>query len=850
MGANAVVTALASGLLLVPGPGAASPAGTYENGSPAVSTSGSWSTVHSGYDSGGSYIRLDSAGAAEITFTGSSVKWVSRTNNYAGIADVYLDGTKVQSVDLYSAATAYRTVAFDSGSLPDGQHTLRIAHTGQKNSASTGSNIFLDSVIVEDDPTDAVGPGTYENGAAAIVSSGPWSTVTSGQDSGGSAGRLDSVGAATLTFTGTGVTWLTRMNDYAGIAEVFLDGARVKTVDLYSEAPKHRTVAFDSGALAAGTHTLRIERTGLKGTQSTGKNIFLDAIVVEDATPAEAPVDAPAESVAPADTAARTLGTSAVTTTAVTTAGTQDSTSGALGWTGKWTQHTSSRDMGGSYRVSGDASAAVRLSFTGTGVKYVTRTDHYSGIARVLIDGRHVRDVDLYTATRKDQQTVFSASGLSAGTHTMVIERTGAKNPSSTGRDISLDALVVTDSTPPPAPAAPSISANRKGLALSWATSTAHDVKSYKLYRALGSGSYSLVQAFTPSQRSILDVGLNANASYSYRLTAIDSSGNESARSAPATAKTVPAPTVSTGRYAKCPAATMSVSTRSQLATALTKAAPGSVIKLAAGNYGGGFNIAKRGTKEKPIWICGPRTAVLDGGNVHAGHGVQITNSSHVVLTGMTIKNSKKGVMVVNSTAITVSDLSVTSIGEEAIHLRTHTTDSFVMGNVISRTGLRIAQYGEGVYIGSDPSNWCNFSGCQPDRSNRNSVLYNTISKTTAEAIEAKPGSQGGLIKGNTVEGSLINSSFSTSWISVSGNDYIVERNTGVNSPRDGIKSVKVTTVAGWGVNNVFVGNSATSVRADSYGVRITSKYTNALVGCDNTLSGSGMAPTNQGCQK
>ena len=70
---------------------------------------------------------------------------------------------------------------------------------------------------------------------------------------------------------------------------------------------------------------------------------------------------------------------------------------------------------------------------------------------------------------------------------------------------------------------------------------------------------------------------------------------------------------MSTGRYANCPAATVSVKTRSQLATAITRAEPGTVIKLAAGNYGGGFDIAKRGTKEKPIWICGPKTAVLDG---------------------------------------------------------------------------------------------------------------------------------------------------------------------------------------------------------------------------------------------
>ena len=60
-------------------------------------------TTSSSQDSGGSFATLGTTGYAEISFKTSGLKWLARTNAYAGIADVYLDGAKVTSVDLYSA---------------------------------------------------------------------------------------------------------------------------------------------------------------------------------------------------------------------------------------------------------------------------------------------------------------------------------------------------------------------------------------------------------------------------------------------------------------------------------------------------------------------------------------------------------------------------------------------------------------------------------------------------------------------------------------------------------------------------------------------------------------------------
>ena len=50
--------------------------------------------------------------------------------------------------------------------------------------------------------------------------------------------------------------------------------------------------------------------------------------------------------------------------------------------------------------------------------------------------------------------------------------------------------------------------------------------------------------------------------------------------------------------------------------------------------------------------------------------------------------------------------LTVSRIGDEAIHLRDNSTDNVVSGNTVSDTGHRKPQYGEGIYVGTANSFW------------------------------------------------------------------------------------------------------------------------------------------------
>ncbi|OOB92342.1 hypothetical protein [Rathayibacter sp. VKM Ac-2630] len=134
----------------------------------------------------------------------------------------------------------------------------------------------------EEAPEPAVpGAGTYQNGSAFIATQGTWSTLSSTADSGGSIAYSTTTGAsATLRFTGTKVSWVSRKTSSSGSNEVYIDGKLITVVDRYSATTRYAQTVWTSGTLAAGTHTIMIKRGSTKNPASTGSNIILDAFIV------------------------------------------------------------------------------------------------------------------------------------------------------------------------------------------------------------------------------------------------------------------------------------------------------------------------------------------------------------------------------------------------------------------------------------------------------------------------------------------------------------------------------------------------------------------------------------------
>jgi hypothetical protein len=281
--------------------------------------------------------------------------------------------------------------------------------------------------------------------------------------------------------------------------------------------------------------------------------------------------------------------------------------------------------------------------------------------------------------------------------------------------------------------------------------------------------------------------------------------------------------------------ATVEVATADELTEALDAARPGTTIQLAPGRYEGNFEASAKGTDEEPIRLCGSRDAVLDGGDIDGDYTLHLEGADHWQLTGFTVTGGKKGVMVDAGTGNRIEFLLVTSMGDEAIHLRTNSTSNAVVGNTVRDTGLRKPKYGEGIYVGSAESNWCRQTGCEPDHSDDNVIARNDIAGTTAEAVDIKEGTTGGRLTGNTFDGAAMVEA--DSWVDVKGNDWVIDGNRGSGSPEDGFQVHEV--VDGWGRGNVFTGNTA----ADISGLVVNAAGPRELrasttVRCDNTSTG------------
>ena len=322
------------------------------------------------------------------------------------------------------------------------------------------------------------------------------------------------------------------------------------------------------------------------------------------------------------------------------------------------------------------------------------------------------------------------------------------------------------------------------------------------------------------------------------------SSPSGNASDTPTTASATPEETTGTAPPSRPPppppcegSDLVEVGTADQLQRALDEARPGRTIRLADGTYAGNFVATAQGTADTPIRLCGGRGAVLDGGDVDGGYTLHLQKASHWQVDGLTVRGGGKGVMVDAGTGNRIQGLLVTSVGDEAIHLRTDSTDNAVVGNVVRDTGLRKPKYGEGIYVGSAESNWCRQTDCRPDRSDRNVIEANDIAGTTAESVDIKEGTSDGVLRDNVFDGSdMVDAD---SWVDVKGNDWRIEGNRGTTSPGDGFQVHEI--VDGLGRGTVFVGNQAGGVKGLAINAAGSSDLRDSTtVGCTNSTRGGG----------
>jgi len=134
--------------------------------------------------------------------------------------------------------------------------------------------------------------------------------------------------------------------------------------------------------------------------------------------------------------------------------------------------------------------AQATFSFIGTSVTWIGMRGGFGGIARVLVDGVVMADVDLFARTDEIHVPVFKAAGLTNSSHQLTIQVTGRKNSEAVFNAVWVDAFDV------PAPAVSQLQETDPSITYGTGWSAGDNSKSW-------SGGFAAV-ATTPGAQATL----------------------------------------------------------------------------------------------------------------------------------------------------------------------------------------------------------------------------------------------------------------------------------------------------------------------------------------------------------
>jgi hypothetical protein len=202
----------------------------------------------------------------------------------------------------------------------------------------------------------------------------------------------------------TSVTWLTYRGPDRGKAQIIVDGAVWKIIDLYRAAPQWQYEVVING-LSMSKHTIVIKPLNTKRAISTGKWVSVDGFKI---------------------------GTTTYDDNAIIP-------TGIISY-GSWAAKRDPNAYLGGYRISSKKNATISFSFDGSGFIWTTARGPAYGKAAIYVDGVLVKTVDLYRASQQWQYEV-PVSGLTYGNHTVIIKVLGTKKPASSGTGVVSDLI-------------------------------------------------------------------------------------------------------------------------------------------------------------------------------------------------------------------------------------------------------------------------------------------------------------------------------------------------------------------------------------------------------------------------
>lgn len=272
-------------LHVLPAPAQGASVTRVEQDDPSITYSGNWYSNDSPLHSRGVAALTNALGArATITFNGTGITWIGVMDGWAGLANVYVDGT-LKVIDSYADPAGYRRAIHSVTGLSSGLHTLSIEVTHERAGKTEGSWVWIDAFDIENGsgvPGGIPPPtGRVEENHPALVFTGRWYSNANPAHSGGSAVLATDAGSrATINFNGTGVSWMAYRDEWSGVARVYVDGELKTTIDAYLSPSQTRAVPYTIKGLPSGTHALTIEVTGTRNASSKGSWVWLDSFDV------------------------------------------------------------------------------------------------------------------------------------------------------------------------------------------------------------------------------------------------------------------------------------------------------------------------------------------------------------------------------------------------------------------------------------------------------------------------------------------------------------------------------------------------------------------------------------------
>jgi endoglucanase len=224
---------------------------------------------------------------------------------------------------------------------------------------------------------------------------------------------------------------------------------------------------------------------------------------------------------------------------------------------------------------------------------------------------------------------------------------------------------------------------------------------------------------------------------------------------------------------------------------AMLEAKPGDDIVIKSGNYKftdkiiGAFSkdvylhSKSNGTSSKPITIRGESASnpsVLEGIDYSLSYLLSL-EGDYWIIKDLIFKKGSKGIVLDNSNYSKIINVTVSDVGDEAIHLRDGSSYNLIQKCKVFDTGKVQKEYGEGIYVGSDGSQHndpyirdCDYNKIQ------NCILGPNVS---AEHIDVKEGTRNTVITECTFFAEGISGANSAdSFIDLKGMYGIVFKNT------------------------------------------------------------------------